>query len=166
MKKLILSLLAFVSVIILAACNGNGVAGDSFDPKVEQEKATEVINGVLTSFEDQEKLAEAKTSDEANQIAWKKIKEKNIKAISSDLSEEGQKRLLYVLTVNKAETIDNGETKSNLHFSQEAKIKNVNLNETEQEFVFDMERLGVDHTLITLKKEEDSWRIGTVKDPE
>ena len=71
-------------ILFLAACNGSS---ESFDPKVEQEKATEVINSVLTSFEDQEKLAEEKTSDEANVIAWEKIKEKNNAAISKDLAE-------------------------------------------------------------------------------
>ena len=56
---------------------------------------------MLTSFEDQEKLAEAKTSDEANVLAWEKLDEKNKAAISNDLSKEDQKRLLYLLTFNK-----------------------------------------------------------------
>ena len=73
-KKMILLVSAFMFILFLAACNGSS---ESFDPKVEQEKATEVMNSVLTSFEDQEKLAEAKTRDEANPIAWEKIKEKN-----------------------------------------------------------------------------------------
>jgi hypothetical protein len=148
--------------LFLAACSGSS----AFDPEIEQEKATEVINGVLTSFNDQEKLAEAKTSDEANQIAWEKIKEKNAEALSADLSEADQKRLLYVLTVNKAETDDNGETKSNLLFSQGAKINSTSLNETEETFTFDMERLEIDHTLITLKKQEEGWKIIKVQDPE
>jgi hypothetical protein len=146
----------------LAACSG----GNQFDQKVEQEKATKVVNGVLTSFEEEEKLAEAKTRDEANQIAWKKIKEKNAKAISKDLSEEDQKRLLYILTVNKAEDLPNGGTKSNLLFSQGAKIKNVSLNETDKIFTFDMERYEIDHNLITLEKQEDGWKIVKVEDPE
>lgn len=146
----------------LAACSG----GNQFDPKVEQEKATKVINSVLTSFEDEEKLAEAKTRDEANKIAWKKIKEKNAKAISKDLSEEGQKRLLYILTVNKAEDLSNGETKSNLLFNQSVKIKNISLNETDKKFTFDLERYEIDHKLITLEKQEDVWRIVGVEDPE
>ena len=77
-KKMILLVFAFMFILFLAACNGSS---ESFDPKVEQEKATEVMNSVLTSFEDQEKLAEAKTRDEANLIAWEKIKEKNIRLL-------------------------------------------------------------------------------------
>ncbi|WP_179863748.1 hypothetical protein [Bacillus cereus] len=42
----------------------------------------------LYSFDDQEELAEAKTSDEANAIAWGKFKEKNKPSLSKDLSEE------------------------------------------------------------------------------
>ncbi|KRF64377.1 hypothetical protein ASG99_21345 [Bacillus sp. Soil768D1] len=164
MKKVLLFIPSFILLLILAACMG--VGGESFDPKVEQEKATEVINSVLTSFEDQERLAEGKTRDEANIIAWKKLKEKNTAALSKDLAKEDQKRLLYVLTVNKAEDLSNGETKSNLLFSQEAKIKNVSFNETEKKFVFDMERLEIDHTLITLKKGGGVWKIVTVQDPE
>ena len=89
-KKMILLVFAFMSILFLAACNGSS---ESFDPKVEQEKATEVMNSVLTSFEDQEKLAEGKTRDEANPIAWEKIKEKNNKVLSKELSEEDQERL-------------------------------------------------------------------------
>ncbi|MFE5430778.1 hypothetical protein [Peribacillus simplex] len=163
MKKVPLFIPSFILLLLLAACNGGG---ESFDRKVEQEKATSVINSVLTSFEDQEKVAEAKTRDEANIIAWKKLKEKNIAAISKDLAIEDQKRLLYVLTVNKAEDLSNGDTKSNLLFSREAKIKNVSFNETEKKFVFDIERLEIDHTLITLKKGEGVWKIVTVQDPE
>jgi hypothetical protein len=147
----------------LAACNGSS---NQFDPKVEQEKATKVVKGVLTSFKDEEKLAEAKTRDEANQIAWKKIKEKNTKAISKDLSEEDQKRLLYILTANKAEDLPNGETKSNLLFNQDVKIENISLNKTDKVFTFDLERYEVDHKLITLEKQEDTWKIVKVEDPE
>lgn len=157
-------MLIFVLMVctLLTACNGRG---NQFDPKVEQEKATKVMNRVLTSFNDEEKLAEAKTRDEANQIAWEKIKEKNAKAISKDLSEEDQKLLLYILTVNKAEDLPNGETKSNLLFSQGAKIKSVSLNQTEKKFIFDMERYEIDHKLITLEKQEDVWKIVKVEDP-
>ncbi|MGE7907625.1 hypothetical protein ACQKNS_25015 [Peribacillus sp. NPDC094092] len=162
MKKVTFFIPMFVLLLFLAACNGDS---ESFDPKVEQEKATSVINSVLSSFEDQEKVAEAKTRDEANVIAWKKLKEKNTVAISKDLSKEDQKRLLYLLTVNKAEEL-NGETKSNLLFSQEVKIKNVSFNETEEKYVFDMERFEIDHTLITLKREEGIWKIITVQNPE
>lgn len=162
-KKMILLVSAFMLVLLLSACNGSS---ESFDPKVEQEKATEVMNSVLTSFEDQEKLAEAQTRDEANPIAWEKIKEKNNKVLSTELSEEDQERLLYVLTINKAETLDNGNSKSNLLFSQGAKINNVSFNETEEKFIFDIERLQIDHTLITLKREEGTWKIIAVQNPE
>ncbi|SMQ86577.1 hypothetical protein SAMN05444673_6568 [Bacillus sp. OV166] len=165
MKKKALLIFVFVLMVstFLAACNGSG---NQFDPKVEQEKATKVMNSVLNSFDDEEKLAEAKTRDEANQIAWGKIKEKNAKAISKDLSKDGQKLLLYILTVNKAEDLPNGETKSNLLFSQGAKIKSVSLNETEKRFTFDMERYEIDHKLITLEKQEHVWKIVRVEDPE
>ena len=164
MKKVALFLLVLIFIIIAStACNGNN---NSFDPVVEQEKATEVMNSVLTSFEDQEKLAEGKTRDEANPIAWEKLVEKNSEALSKDLNEEDQKRLLYVLTINKAEDLDNGGTKSNLLFSKEAKIKNISLNEPEETFTFDIERLDVDHTLVTLEKQEGVWKITTVQDPE
>ncbi|ECO1677964.1 hypothetical protein XO47_15160, partial [Listeria monocytogenes] len=102
MIKITLFIPTFILLLLLAACNGGG---ESFEPKVEQEKATEVINSVLTSFEDQEKVAEAKTSDEANVTAWKKLKEKNIAALSKDLEVEDQKRLLYLLTLNKADDL-------------------------------------------------------------
>lgn len=150
----------FISTF-LAACNDSG---NKFDPKIEQEKATKVMNGVLTSFNDEEKLAEAKTRDEANKIAWQKIKGKNAKAISKNLSEEGQKLLLYILTVNKAEDLPNGETKSNLLFSQGAKIKSVSLNETGKKFIFDIERYEIDHKFITLEKHDGVWIILKVTD--
>ncbi|MBV7508893.1 hypothetical protein KW850_27195 [Bacillus sp. sid0103] len=162
MKKTAMLIFVLMVCTLLTACNGRG---NQFDPKVEQEKATKVMNRVLTSFNDEEKLAEAKTRDEANQIAWEKIKEKNAKAISKDLSEEDQKLLLYILTVNKAEDLPNGETKSNLLFSQGAKIKSVSLNQTEKKFIFDMERYEIDHKLITLEKQEDVWKIVKVEDP-
>ncbi|MBT2733996.1 MULTISPECIES: hypothetical protein [unclassified Bacillus (in: firmicutes)] len=162
MKKIAMLILVLMVSTFLAACNGSG---NQFDPKIEQEKATKVMNSVLTSFNDEEKLAEAKTRDEANQIAWEKIKGKNAKAISKDLSEKGQKLLLYILTVNKAEDLPNGETKSNLLFSQGAKVKSVSLNETEKKFTFDMERYEIDHKLITLEKQEGVWKIVKVEDP-
>jgi hypothetical protein len=160
LKKIALLLSIIMIGIILVSCNGTG---EQFDPEVEKKKATEVTNSVLTSFGDQEKLAEAKTSDEANSIAWGKFKEKNIKAISNDLSEEDQKRLLYLLTINKAEDLDNGETKANLLFSHDIEIKNVSLNETEKTFTYDIERSGFDHTLITLEKQEGDWKVTKVK---
>lgn len=162
MKKKVLCVFVLMLSTFLAACNGSG---NQFDPKVEQEKATKVINGVLTSFKNEEKLAEAKTRDEANQIAWKKIKEKNNNAISKDLSEEDQKRLLYILTVNKAEDLPNGDTKSNLLFNRGVKIKNISLNKTEKKFTFDLERYEIDHKLIILEKQEDTWKIVKVEDP-
>jgi hypothetical protein len=145
----------------LAACSG----GNQFDPKVEQEKATKVINSVLTSFEDEEKLAEAKNSDEANVISWDKIRDKNKSAISKDLSKEDQKNLLYLLTYNKAEDL-NGITQSKIFFTHNTKIKNTSINESEQTFTFDVERSGFDHKLITLEKQEDKWKIVKVEDPE
>lgn len=146
---------------LLAACSG----GNQFDPKVEEEKATKVINDVLTSFEDEEKLAEAKTSDEANVISWDKIRDKNKSAISKNLEKDGQKNLLYILTFNKAEDV-NGKNQSNILFTHNTKIKNTTLNEKEQTFTFDVERSGFDHKLITLEKQEDTWKIVKVEDPE
>ncbi|MGM0878102.1 MAG: hypothetical protein ACQEWV_26155 [Bacillota bacterium] len=160
MKKIALLMSVIIIGIMLASCNGNG---EQFDPEVEKKEATEVMNGVLTSFGDLEKLAEAKTSDEANILAWEKLKEKNTKAISNDLSEEDQKRLLYLLTINKAEDLDNGETKANLLFSHDTEVKNVSLNETEKTFTYDIERSGFDHTLITLEKQQDEWKVTKVK---
>ena len=108
MKKTVLFIFVFMLGAFMAACNGSG---NQFDPKVEQEKATKVINGVLTSFKDEEKLSQAKTSDEANIISWNKINKKNMSAISKDLAKEDQRRLLYLLTYNKAEN-KNGESQS------------------------------------------------------
>ncbi|MFD4931875.1 hypothetical protein ACFWMS_23815 [Peribacillus butanolivorans] len=164
MKKVPLFIPSFILLLLLAACMGVGV--ESFDPKVEQEKATEVINSVLTSFEDQEKVAEGKTSDEANVIAWKKLKEKNIAALSKDLAKEDQKRLLYLLTLNKAEDLSNGETKSNILFTHNTEIKDVSLDQEKKIFTFDIERSGFDHKLITLDKQEDVWKIVTVQESE
>jgi hypothetical protein len=163
MKKKALLIFVLMVSTFLGACNSNG---NQFNPKVEQEKVTKVINGVLTSFEDEEKLAEAKTRDEANQIAWKKIKEKNAKAIAKDLSEEDQRRLLYLITTNKAEDLPNGGTKANLLFSQDTNNKNVSFLESSKTFTFDIERSGFDHKLITLEKKEDTWKIVKVEDPE
>ena len=128
---MILLVSASLFILFLAACNGKG---ESFDPKVEQEKATAVMNGVLTSFKDQEKLAEAKTRDEANVIAWEKVIEKNKAAISKDLSKEDQKRLLYLLTFNKPEDLSNGETLSNLLFTRNTEIKDVTFDEGKKNF--------------------------------
>ncbi|MED1469808.1 hypothetical protein [Bacillus salipaludis] len=163
MKKTALLIFVFMLSAFLAACNDNG---NQFDPKVEQEKATNVMKGVLTSFKNEEELAEAKTRDEANKIAWKKINEKNTGAISKELSEEDQRRLLYILTINKAEDLSNGETKSNLLFNRDVKIKNISLNKTDKIFTFDLERYEIDHKLIALKKQENSWEIIKVEDPE
>ncbi|MFU2018833.1 hypothetical protein CN689_22560 [Peribacillus butanolivorans] len=163
MKKITLFIPTFILLLLLAACNGGG---ESFDPKVEEEQATEVINSVLTSFEDQEKLAEEKTSDEANVIAWKTLKEKNIAALSKDLAKEDQKRLLYLLTLNKAEDLSNGETKSNILFTHNTEIKDVSLDQEKKIFTFDIERSGFDHKLITLDKQEDVWKIVTVQESE
>ncbi|MGW6298477.1 hypothetical protein [Peribacillus butanolivorans] len=163
MKKVTLFIPIFILLLLLAACNGGG---ESFNPKVEEELATEVINSVLTSFEDQEKLAEEKTSDEANVIAWKKLKEKNIPALSKDLAKEDQKRLLYLLTLNKAEDLSNGETKSNILFTHNTEIKDVSLDQEKKIFTFDIERSGFDHKLITLDKQEDVWKIVTVQESE
>jgi len=164
LKKVALFLSVLIFIIIAStACNGSN---NSFDPVVEQEKATEVMNGVLTSFEDQEKLAEGKTSDEVNVIAWDKIRQKNKNAISKDLVKEDQKRLLYLLTLNKAEDLSNGETQSNLLFTSNTEIRDISFNETEQTFTFDIERNGSDYKLITLEKQEDVWKIITVQDPE
>ena len=49
-------------------------------------------------------------------IAWEKIKEKNNLGISKDLTENDQRRLLYLLSTNKAEDLLNGGTKANLLF--------------------------------------------------
>jgi hypothetical protein len=157
-------MLIFVLMVstFLAACSGNG---NKFDPKVEQANAKKVINSVLTSFKDEEKLAEAKTRDEANQIAWGKIKKKNTQAISNDLNKEDQRRLLYLLTTNKAEDLPNGETKANLLFSRDSKKKKVSFNESARTFTFDIERSGFDHKIITLKKQDGLWKIVTVQDP-
>lgn len=163
LKKVPLFIPSFILLLLLAACNGGG---ESFDPKVEQEKATSVINSVLTSFEDQEKVAEAKTRDEANVIAWKKLKEKNIAALSKDLSKEDQKRLLYLLTLNKADDLSNGETKSNILFTHNTEMKDVSLDQEKKIFTFDIERSGFDHKLITLDKQEEVWKIVAVQDPE
>ncbi|MFB6803353.1 hypothetical protein ACFCVU_19610 [Peribacillus butanolivorans] len=163
MKKITLFIPTFILLLLLTACNGGG---ESFDPKVEEEQATEVINSVLTSFEDQEKLAEEKTSDEANVIAWKTLKEKNIAALSKDLAKEDQKRLLYLLTLNKAEDLSNGETKSNILFTHNTEIKDVSLDQEKKIFTFDIERSGFDHKLITLDKQEDVWKIVTVQESE
>lgn len=149
--------------IFLVACNGTE---NKFDQKLEQERATKVMNSVLTSFKEEEKLAEAKTSDEANQIAWEKIKEKNVDSLSDDLNEKDESRLLYLLTTNKAEDLSNGGTKANLLFSQDTKNKNVSFNESAKSFTFDIERSGFDHKLITLEKQEDKWKIVKVADPE
>ncbi|MGM0879129.1 MAG: hypothetical protein ACQEWV_31950 [Bacillota bacterium] len=160
MKKIALLMSVIIIGIMLASCNSNG---EQFDPEVEKEKATEVMNSVLTSFDDQEKLSEGKNRDEANISAWEKFKEKNTKAISNDLSEEDQKRLLYLLTINMAEDLDNGETKANLLFSHDTEVKNVSLNETVKTFTYDIERSGFDHTLITLEKQEGDWKVTKVK---
>ncbi|MDR4950470.1 hypothetical protein [Neobacillus cucumis] len=162
MKKNALVMFVLLVSIFLAACNGSG---NQFDPKVEQEKATKVMNSVLSSFEDGEKLAEAKTRDEANHIAWKKIEEKNVDSFSDDLNEKDETRLLYLLTTNKAEDLTNGGTKANLLFSQDTKIKNVTFNESAKSFTFDIERSGFDHKLITLEKQEDKWKIVKIADP-
>jgi hypothetical protein len=163
LKKTAMLIFVLMVCTLLTACNGRG---NQFDPKVEQEKATKVMNRVLTSFNDEEKLAEAKTRDEANQIAWKKIKEKNAKAIAKDLIEEDQRRLLYLITTNKAEDLPNGGTKANLLFSQDTNNKNVSFLESAKTFTFDIERSGFDHKLITLEKQEDTWKIVKVEDPE
>ncbi|WP_162990467.1 hypothetical protein [Mesobacillus foraminis] len=149
--------------IILGACSSSSA---NFDPEEEKKKATEVMEGVLTSFGDQEKLAEGASRDESNQIAWDKIKEKNSNALSDDLSNEEEKRLLYILTVNKAEDTANGGTKSNLHFNQNTKIKETSFDEDEKTFTFDIERYDIDHKFITLKKQEETWKISKVTDPE
>ncbi|MCQ6281829.1 hypothetical protein [Bacillus sp. EB600] len=162
MKTKILYVFVLMLSTFLAACNGSG---NQFDPKVEQEKATKVINGVLTSFKDEEKLGEGKTRDEANQIVWEKLRKKNTKAISNDLNGEGQRRLLYLLTTNKAEDLSNGGTKSNLLFSRDTKDKNVSVNESDKTFTFDIERSGIDHKLITLEKQDNTWKIVKVEDP-
>lgn len=163
MKKIAL-LIPAIMIIFLAACNGGN--GEQFDPKVEQEKATKVIKSVLYSFDDQEELAEAKTSDEANAIAWEKFKEKNKASLSNDLSEEDQMRLLYLLSMNKAEDLDNGERQSNLLFTHDTEIKETSLNETEKTFTFNIERSDFDHKLITLEKQEGVWKIVKVKKAE
>ncbi|MDQ7860990.1 hypothetical protein RCO48_08130 [Peribacillus frigoritolerans] len=111
-------------------------------------------------------MAEAKTRDEANIIAWKKLKEKNIAAISKDLSNEDQKRLLYLLTLNKADDLSNGETKSNILFTHNTEMKDVSLDQEKKIFTFDIERSGFDHKLITLDKQEEVWKIVAVQDPE
>lgn len=162
MKKTVLFIFVLMLSTFVVACNGSG---NQSDPKVEQEKATKVIKGVLTSFKDKEKLSDAKTRDEANQIAWKKIKEKNTAAISKDLSNEDQRRLLYLLTTNKAEDLTNGGTKANLLFSQDINIKNVSFQESSKTFIFDLERSGFDHKLFTLEKQGAAWKIIKVEDP-
>ncbi|MDQ6600893.1 hypothetical protein [Bacillus salipaludis] len=162
MKKTALLIFVFMLIAFLVACNDNG---NQFDTKGEQEKATNVMKGVLTSFKNEEKLAETGTSEEANQIAWKKIKEKNIKAISKELSKEDQKRLLYLLTTNKAEDLPNGGTQANLLFSQDTTIQKVSFHESSKTFTFDIERSGFDRKLVTLKQEESSWKIFKIENP-
>ncbi|TCN18453.1 hypothetical protein [Mesobacillus foraminis] len=163
MKRAIQLMSIVVLGMIMVACSSSSA---NFDPEEEKKKATEVMEGVLTSFEDQEKLAEGATRDESNQIAWDKIKEKNSDALSDDLSNEEEKRLLYILTVNKAEDTANGGTKSNLHFNQNTKIKDTIFNEEDKTFNFDIEMFGVDNEIITLKKQEDAWKITKVTEPE
>lgn len=158
-------ILSFIIVMMLAACNG-GASGEKFDPKAEKKKATETVNSVLTSFKDQEKLAEARTSDEANTIAWKKFNSKNKDSISNDLSENEQKKLLYLVTLNKAEDTSNGGTKANLLFTQDTKVKGVKLNKENETFTFDIERSGFDHKAITTEKQKDTWKIVQVNDSE
>jgi hypothetical protein len=157
-------MLIFVLMVgtLLTACNGSG---NQFDPKIEQEKATKVMTRVLTSFNDQEKLAEANTSDKANIISWNKIKEKNKSAISKDLAKNEQRKLLYLLTFNRSENL-NGKNQSNILFTHNTKIKNTSLNKSEQTFTFDVERSGFDHKLITLEKQKDTWKIVKIVDPQ
>jgi hypothetical protein len=163
MKKKALLIFVLMVSTFLAACNGGG---NQFNPKIEQEKATKVMNSVLASFNDEEKLAEAKTREEANQIAWEKIKEKNTNSFSNDLNKKDESRLLYLLTTNKAEDLSNGGTKANLLFSQDTKNSNVSFDESANSFTFDIERSGFDHKLITLEKQEDKWKIVKIADPE
>ncbi|MCQ6267829.1 hypothetical protein M1K46_19565 [Fictibacillus sp. WQ 8-8] len=158
-------ILSFIIVMMLAACNG-GASGEKFDPKVEKKNATESVNSVLNSFKDQEKLAEAKTSDEANTLAWKKFSSKNKEFISKDLAENEQKKLLYLVTLNKAQDTPNGGTKANLLFSQDTKVNEVKLNKEDETFTFDIKRSGFDHKAITTEKQEDTWKIVQVKDSE
>ncbi|MED2974177.1 hypothetical protein P4361_18265 [Fictibacillus sp. B-59209] len=158
-------ILSFIIVMMLVACNG-GPNGQKFDPKVEKKKATEAVNSVLTSFKDKEKLATATNRDAANPIAWKKIQNKNNKNLSGDLSKDDQNRLLYLLTINKAEDTPSGGTKANLLFSQDTKVKEVKLNRDDETFTFDIERSGFDHKAITTEKQEDTWKIVQVKDSE
>jgi hypothetical protein len=162
MKKKALLIFVLMVSTFLAACNGSG---NQFNPKIEQEKATKVMNSVLTSFNDEEKIAEAENSDKANVISWEKIRDKNKLAISKDLAKEDQKKLLYLLTFNKAEDV-NGENQSNILFTHNTKIKNTSLNQTKQTFTFDLERSGIDHKLITLEKQENKWKIVKIADPE
>ncbi|MDN4075494.1 hypothetical protein [Fictibacillus terranigra] len=160
--KVILSL---IIVLMLTACNG-GASGEKFDPKVEKKKATETVNSVLTSFKDQEKLATANNRDAANPIAWEKIQKKNNKKLSGELSKDAQNRLLYLLTINKAEDTPSGGTKANLLFSQDTKVKEVKLNKDDETFTFDIERSGFDHKAITTEKQDDTWKIVQVNDSE
>ncbi|MCM2534656.1 hypothetical protein NDK43_22785 [Neobacillus pocheonensis] len=162
MKKTTLLILVLVVGTFLAACSGNG---NKFDAKVEQEKATKVMNGVLTSFKDEEKLAEANTSDKANIISWNKIEEKNKSAISRDLAKNEQRKLLYLLTFNRSENL-NGRNQSNILFTHNTKIKNTSFNKAKQTFTFDVERSGFTHKLITLEKQKDTWKIAKIVDPE
>ena len=74
--------------------------------------------------------------------------------------------MLYLLTLNKAEDLSNGDTQSNLLFTRNTEIKDVSLDESKKIFIFDIERSGFDHKLITLEKQDDIWKIVTVQDPE
>ncbi len=158
--KLLMSVLMLG--MILGACSSSSA---NFNPEEEKKKATEVMEGVLTSFKDQEEIAEAFTSDEANDISWDKIKERNINAISDNLSEEDQGNLLYLLTLNKAEDVD-GKTKSNILFTQNTKIKNTSLNEEARSVTFQIERSGIENKLVTLETQENHWKITKVTNPD
>ncbi|MBT2757960.1 hypothetical protein J7E71_18985 [Mesobacillus foraminis] len=162
MKKCIQLISLLILGIIMGACSSSSA---NFDSEEEQKKATEVMEGVLTSFEDQEEIAEAWTSHEANVTSWDKIKKKNINAISDNLSEKDQRNLLYLLTLNKAEDID-GKTKSNILFTQNTEINNTSLNEEARSVTFEIERSGIEKKLVTLEKEEDQWKIIKVIEPD
>ncbi|MCM3570610.1 hypothetical protein [Neobacillus mesonae] len=160
MKKIILFMSMVMLCIYLVACS----SGEKFDAEAEKKKATEVVKGVLTSFKDQEKIAEGKNRDETNQKAWEKIENINKEALSKKLGTEDQKRLLYLVTSNKAEDLDNGGIQSNLLFTHDTEIRNIQLNKEKSIFTFDVERSGFDRNLITLEKQEGVWKITKVKE--
>jgi hypothetical protein len=161
MRKICEFVSMFIISVLLVACSSG--KAESFDVKAEQYKATKVMEGVLTSFGDQEKLADGKTSDEANSFAWEKIDKRNKGSLSKDLPNGDKQKLLYLLTLNKAEDLPSG-TQANILFTHNTEIKKVTLNENKRTFIFDIVRSDFDHKLIRLEKQQGKWKINKVQD--